>query len=50
MAEGELEKFPDHWDPEYFWTIIVEYLSHGHPVGVKRQVSSILNNTVNLID
>ena len=41
MAEGGCEKFPDHWDPEFFWTIIVEYLSHGHPVDtlVKRWVT-----------
>ena len=26
MAEGGCEKFPDHWNPEFFWTVIVEYL------------------------
>ena len=41
MAEGGCEKFPDHWNLEFFWTIIVEYLSHGCPVGtlVKRWVT-----------
>ena len=34
MAEGGCEKFPDHWNPEFFWTVIVEYLSHGHPVDI----------------
>ena len=23
MAEGGCEKFPDHWNPEFFWAIIV---------------------------
>ena len=41
MAEGGCEKFPDHWNLEFFWTVIVEYLSHGHPVDtlVKRWVT-----------
>ena len=41
MAEGGCEKFPDHWNTEFFWTIIVEYISHGHPVDilVKRWVT-----------
>ena len=41
MAEGGCEKFSDHWNPEFFWTIIVECLSHGHPVDilVKRWVT-----------
>ena len=34
MAEGDCEKFPDHWNPEFFWTIIVEYISHRHPVDI----------------
>ena len=34
MAEGGLEKFPDHWNLEFFWTVIVEYLSHGCPVDI----------------
>ena len=34
MAEGGCEKFPDHWNPEFFWTVIVEYLSHGYPVDI----------------
>ena len=34
MAEGGCEKFPDHWNPEFFWTIIVEYISHGCPVDI----------------
>ena len=34
MAEGGCEKFPDHWNPEFFWTIIVEYLSYGRPVDI----------------
>ena len=30
MAEGGiLEKFPDSWDPQYLWTVVVEYLVHG---------------------
>ena len=32
MAEGGCEKSPDHWNTEFFWTVIVEYISHGHPV------------------
>ena len=41
MAEGGCEKFPGHWNTEFFWTIIVEYISHGRPVGilVKRWVT-----------
>ena len=41
MAEGGCEKFPDHWNPEFSWTIIVEYLSHRCPVDilVKRWVT-----------
>ena len=41
MAEGGCEKFPDHWNAEFFWTIIVEYISHGHLVDilVKRWVT-----------
>ena len=44
MAEGGCEKFPDHWNAEIFWTIIVEYISHGHPVDilVKRSVTVIV--------
>ena len=34
MAEGGCEKFPDHWNPEFFWTVIVEYISHGRPVDI----------------
>ena len=34
MAEGGCEKFPDHWNPEFFWTIIVEYISHGRSVDI----------------
>ena len=34
MAEGGCENFPDHWNPEFFWTVIVEYISHGHPVDI----------------
>ena len=32
MAEGGCEQFPDHWNTDFFWTVIVEYISHGHPV------------------
>ena len=44
MAEGGCEKFPDHWNPEFFWTVIVEYISHRHPVDnlIKRWVMIIL--------
>ena len=44
MAEGGCEKFPDHWSAEFFWTIIVEYISHGHPVDIliKRWVIVII--------
>ena len=31
MAEGGREKFPDHWNLEFFWIVIVEYLSHSSP-------------------
>ena len=35
MAEGGiLEKFPDSWDPQYLWTVVVEYLSNDHPVDI----------------
>ena len=34
MAEGGCEKFPDHWNPEFFWTVIVGYISHRHPVDI----------------
>ena len=42
MAEGGCEKFPDHWNAEFFWTVIVEYISYGHPVDilVKRWVTA----------
>ena len=41
MAEGGCEKFPDHWNAEFFWTVIVEHIFHGHPVDilVKRWVT-----------
>ena len=44
MAEGGCEKFPDHWNVEFFWTVIVEYISHRCPVDilVKRWVMIIL--------
>ena len=44
MAEGGCEKFPDHWNAEFFWTVIVEYISHGHPVDilVKRWIIVII--------
>ena len=41
MAEGGiLEKFPDSWDPQYLWTVVVEYLSNDHPIDflIKRLV------------
>ena len=35
MAEGGiLEKFPDSWDPQYLWTVAVEYLSNDHPIDI----------------
>ena len=34
MAEGGCEKFPNHWNTEFFWTVIMEYISHGHPVDI----------------
>ena len=35
MAEGGIiEKFPDSWDPQYLWTVVVEYLSDNHPVDI----------------
>ena len=34
MAEGGCEKFPDHWNAEFFWTVIVEYISHRCPVDI----------------
>ena len=35
MAEGGiLEKFPDSWDPQYLWSVFVEYLSNDHPVNI----------------
>ena len=42
MAEGGiLEKFPDSWDLQYLWTVVVEYLLNDHPVDIliKRLVS-----------
>ena len=39
------EKFPDDWELEFFWTIIVEYISHDRPVDVlvKRFVTLFFN-------
>ena len=35
MVEGGiLEKFPDSWDPQYLWTVFVEYLLNDHPVDI----------------
>ena len=35
MAEGGiLEKFPDSWDPQYLWTVVVEYLLNDHPIDI----------------
>ena len=35
MAEGEiLEKFPDSWDLQYLWTVVVEYLLNDHPIDI----------------
>ena len=35
MTEGGiLEKFPDSWDPQYLWSVFVEYLSNDHPVDI----------------
>ena len=44
MAEGGCEKFPDHWNTEFFSTVIVEYISHGCPVDIliKRWVMTTL--------
>ena len=44
MAEGGCEKFPDHWNTEFFWAVIVEYISHRHLVDilVKRWVIVII--------
>ena len=45
MAEGGiLEKFQDSWDPQYLWSVVVEYLSNDHPVDIliKRLVFLLL--------
>ena len=35
MAEGGIiEKFQDSWDPQYLWTVVVEYLLDNHPVDI----------------
>ena len=35
MAEdGISEKFPDSWDLQYLWSVVVEYLSNDHPVDI----------------
>ena len=35
MAEGGiLEKFQDSWDPQYLWSMVVEYLLNDHPVDI----------------
>ena len=35
MAEGGiLEKFPDSWDLQYLWTVVVEYLLNDHPIDI----------------
>ena len=35
MAEGGiLEKFPNSWDLQYLWTVVVEYLSNDHPIDI----------------
>ena len=44
MAEGGIiEKFPDSWDPQYLWSVVVEYLSDNHPMDIliKRLVLTI---------
>ena len=32
MAEGGI--FPDSWDPQYLWTVVVEYLLNDHPIDI----------------
>ena len=51
MAEGGCEKFPDHWNTEFFWTGIVEYISHGCPVDIliKRWVMITLPISLSLL-
>ena len=52
MAEGGIiKKFPDSWDPQYLWTVVVEYLSNDHPVDIliKRLVFTIVFNSVHYV-
>ena len=52
MAEGGiLEKFPDSWDPQYLWTVIVEYLLNDHPIDIliKRLVSYYYSGHFNIL-
>ena len=44
MVEGGIiEKFPDSWDPQYLWSVVVEYLSDNYLVDIliKRLVLTI---------
>ena len=35
MADsGILEKFPNSWDLQDLWSVVVEYLSNDHPVDI----------------
>ena len=45
MAEdGIIKKFPDSWDPQYLWLVVVEYLLDNHPMDIliKRSALTIL--------
>ena len=45
MVEGGIiEKFPDSRDPQYLWSVVVEYLSDNYPMDIliKRLVLTIL--------
>ena len=44
MVEGGIiEKFPDSWDPQYLWSVVVEYLLDNYPMDIliKRLVLTI---------
>ena len=44
MAEGGIiKKFPDCWDPQYLWSVVVEYLLDNYPMDIliKRLVLTI---------
>ena len=50
MAEGGIiEKFPDSWDLQYLWAIVVEHLAGNHPMDIlieKVSTSLLISNLI----